>query len=137
MADPKTILIADDSDSIRTLLEMILTADAHQVTQVSDGREALNHLKDHTPDLIILDITMPFIDGLEVCSRIKRVSRLKATPVIILTAHTDPDTEKKAELVGADVLVHKPLSGKNFRTTILEMLEKREMLKAKQTQIGG
>jgi DNA-binding response OmpR family regulator len=135
MADPKKILIADDSDSIRNLLEMILTADSHEVTQVSDGREALNHLKDNTPDLIILDITMPFIDGLEVCSRIKRVSRLKATPVIILTAHTDEDTAKKAKLVGADVLVHKPLSGKNFRNTILEMLEKREFLKAKQTQV--
>lgn len=134
MAQPKQILIADDSESIRSLLEMILTAESHEVTQVSDGREALNHLKDHTPDLIILDITMPFIDGLEVCSRIKRVSRLKATPVIILTAHTDKDTQKKAKLVGADVLIHKPLSGKNFRTTILEMLEKREILKAKMTQ---
>jgi DNA-binding response OmpR family regulator len=134
MVEAKKILIADDSDSIRSLLEMILTAEAHEVTQVSDGREALAHLKDHTPDLIILDITMPFIDGLEVCSRIKRVSRLKATPVIILTAHTDEDTQKKAKLVGADVLVHKPLSGKNFRVTILEMLEKREFLKAKLTQ---
>jgi CheY-like chemotaxis protein len=124
MVEAKKILIADDSDSIRSLLEMILTAESHEVTQVADGREALLHLKDHTPDLIILDITMPFIDGLEVCSRIKRVSRLKATPVILLTAHTD----------GADVLVHKPLSGKNFRTTILEMLEKREFLKAKLTQ---
>jgi DNA-binding response OmpR family regulator len=134
MVEAKKILIADDSDSIRSLLEMILTAESHEVTQVADGREALLHLKDHTPDLIILDITMPFIDGLEVCSRIKRVSRLKATPVILLTAHTDEDTQKKANLVGADVLVHKPLSGKNFRTTILEMLEKREFLKAKLTQ---
>ncbi len=134
MVEAKKILIADDSDSIRSLLEMILTAESHEVTQVSDGREALLHLKDHTPDLIILDITMPFIDGLEVCSRVKRVSRLKATPVILLTAHTDEDTKQKANLVGADVLVHKPLSGKNFRTTILEMLEKREFLKAKLTQ---
>ncbi len=134
MGEAKKILIADDSDSIRSLLEMILTAELHEVTQVPDGREALLYLKDHTPDLIILDITMPFIDGLEVCSRIKRISRFKATPVILLTAHTDEDTKKKADLVGADVLVHKPLSGKNFRTTILEMLEKREFLKAKLTQ---
>jgi DNA-binding response OmpR family regulator len=134
MVEAKKILIADDSDSIRSLLEMILTAESHEVTQVADGREALMHLKENTPDLIILDITMPFIDGLEVCSRVKRISRFKATPVILLTAHTDEDTKKKANLVGADVVVHKPLSGKNFRTTILEMLEKHEQLKTKMTQ---
>ncbi len=135
MPDPKKILIADDSDSIRNLLDMILTAEAHEVTQVSDGREALGYLKDNTPDLIILDVTMPFVDGLEVCSRIKRVGRLKLVPVIILTAHTDDATRQKAQAVGADVLVHKPLSGKNFRNVVLEMLERGEQMKAKQTQV--
>jgi DNA-binding response OmpR family regulator len=128
MAD---ILTADDSEQIRSLLEMILTADGHNVIQTNDGRAALTWLKDNTPDLMILDVTMPFLDGIEVCSRAKRVSRLRATPIIILTAHTDDESRQRAKLAGADAFVNKPLSGKNLRQTIQEMLEKRKELKAK------
>ncbi len=129
------MLIADDSESIRSLLEMILSASGHEVVQVEDGRAALVYLKDHTPDLMILDVTMPFIDGIDICGRVKKISRLKATPVIILTAHTDEDSKKRALEAGADAFVNKPLSGKNLRATIEEMLEKRETLRMKQTHI--
>jgi DNA-binding response OmpR family regulator len=132
---PATVLIADDSESIRSLLEMILSASGHEVVQVEDGRAALVYLKDHTPDLMILDVTMPFIDGIDICGRVKKISRLKATPVIILTAHTDEDSKKRALAAGADAFVNKPLSGKNLRATIEEMLEKRETLRMKQTHI--
>jgi DNA-binding response OmpR family regulator len=130
-----TVLIADDSESIRSLLEMILSAEGHTVVQVGDGREALAYLKDNTPDLLILDVTMPFIDGIEICGRVKRISRLKASPVIILTAHTDDDSKKRALQAGADAFVNKPLAGKNLRQTINEMLEKRETMKLKQTTV--
>jgi DNA-binding response OmpR family regulator len=132
---PATVLIADDNESIRSLLEMILSAEGHTVVQVEDGRAALGYLKDNTPDLMILDVTMPFIDGIEICGRVKRISRLKATPVIVLTAHTDEDSRKRALQAGADAFVNKPLAGKNLRQTINEMLEKRETLKSKQTHI--
>ncbi len=132
---PATVLIADDSESIRSLLEMILSAEGHTVVQVGDGREALAYLKDNTPDLLILDVTMPFIDGIEICGRVKRISRLKASPVIILTAHTDEDSKKRALQAGADAFVNKPLAGKNLRQTINEMLEKRETMKLKQTTV--
>ncbi len=128
MAD---ILTADDSEQIRSLLEMILSADGHNVIQTNDGRAALAWLKDNTPDLMILDVTMPYLDGIEVCSRAKRVSRLRATPIIILTAHTDDESRQRAKLAGADAFVNKPLSGKNLRSTIQEMLVKRKDLKAK------
>jgi DNA-binding response OmpR family regulator len=132
---PATVLIADDSESIRSLLEMILSAEGHHVVQVEDGRAALAYLKDNTPDLLILDVTMPFIDGIEICGRVKRISRLKASPVIILTAHTDDESRKRALAAGADAFVNKPLAGKNLRQTINEMLEKREEMRLKQTQI--
>ena len=128
MAD---ILTADDSEQIRSLLEMILSADGHNVIQTNDGRAALGWLKDNTPDLMILDVTMPYLDGIEVCSRAKRVTRLRATPIIILTAHTDDESRQRAKLAGADAFVNKPLSGKNLRSTIQEMLLKRKELKAK------
>ena len=77
----------------------------------------------------------PFIDGIEICGRVKRISRLKATPVIILTAHTDEDSRKRALAAGADAFVNKPLAGKNLRQTIADMLEKREMQLMKQTHV--
>ncbi len=132
---PATVLIADDSEPIRSLLEMILSASGHTVVQVEDGRAALVYLKDNTPDLMILDVTMPFIDGIEICGRVKRISRLKATPVIILTAHTDEDSRRRALAAGADAFVNKPLAGKNLRQTINDMLEKRETMLMKQTHI--
>jgi DNA-binding response OmpR family regulator len=132
---PATVLIADDSESIRSLLEMILSAEGHHVVQVEDGRAALAYLKDNTPDLMVLDVTMPFIDGIEICGRVKRISRLKASPVIILTAHTDDESRRRALAAGADAFVNKPLAGKNLRQTINDMLEKREELRLKQTQI--
>jgi DNA-binding response OmpR family regulator len=132
---PATILTADDSEQIRSLLEMILSADGHHVVQVADGREALTWLKDNTPDLMILDVTMPFMDGISVCARAKKVTRLKATPIIILTAHTDDESRSRAKLAGADAFVNKPLSGKDLRGTIAEMLVKREELKAKEAQV--
>jgi DNA-binding response OmpR family regulator len=132
---PATVLIADDSESIRSLLEMILSAEGHTVIQVEDGRAALSYLKDNTPDLMILDVTMPFIDGIDICGRVKRISRLKASPVIILTAHTDDESRKRALAAGADAFVNKPLAGKNLRQTIGEMLDRREEMRMKQTQI--
>ncbi len=131
---PALILTADDSEQIRSLLEMIIEADGHRVVQVADGREALTWLKDNTPDLMILDVTMPFMDGISVCARAKKVTRLKATPIIILTAHTDDESRSRAKLAGADAFVNKPLSGKDLRGTITEMLMKREALKAQLTR---
>jgi CheY-like chemotaxis protein len=121
---PATVLVADDEISIRSLLEVILTADGHEVVTVSDGREALAYLKDHTPDLAILDIAMPFIDGLDVCSRMKRVNRLRHTPVMILTGNADDRVRSNAEYARADEVVFKPLSGKNLRQTVADLIAK-------------
>ncbi|GEM48837.1 response regulator [Deinococcus cellulosilyticus] len=117
------ILVADDETSIRTMLEMILSADGHEVISVSDGRETLEYLKNNTPDAILLDVRMPDISGLEICSRVKRVSRLKNVPVILLTAMDDQQTQREAKLARADGIIYKPLSGKNLRTRVRSIIE--------------
>ncbi|MDL2344196.1 response regulator [Deinococcus sp. MIMF12] len=120
-----TILVADDEPAIRTMLEVILSADGHEIVTVPDGKAALDYLRDHTPDALLLDVTMPQMDGFEVCSRVKQVRRLSGTPVLLLTALDDDRTRDQARLVGADDLVYKPLSGKNLRGRVKQLIEAR------------
>ena len=84
-----TILVADDEPAIRTMLEVILSADGHEIIAVADGKSALDYLRDHTPDAMLLDVKMPFMDGFEICSRVKRIKRLRNAPVLLLTGMDD------------------------------------------------
>lgn len=117
-----TILLADDSASHRSLMELVLGSEGYDIVSVADGHEALAYLKDYTPELIILDVNMPRLDGLGVCERVKHVSRLKHVPVMILTALRDAHIERRVQAARADVLVGKPLMGKDFRKLVSGLL---------------
>ncbi|HRP48214.1 MAG TPA: response regulator [Trueperaceae bacterium] len=122
--DSKTrVLVADDAEGQRLVLDMLLSVDGYEVITVADGREALDYLKDNTPDLAILDVQMPHLTGLEVCHRMKRIPRLKDVPVIILTAYRDDHIVTQARMAHADRIVYKPLEGKDFRATVREVLQ--------------
>ncbi|HEX7002496.1 MAG TPA: response regulator [Trueperaceae bacterium] len=116
------ILVADDIAGQRMVLDMLLSVDGYDVHMVEDGAEALAFLKENTPDLAIIDVRMPNVDGITVCARMKRVSRLKDVPVVILTALKDATTYEAARNAGADAIVHKPLEGKDFRQTVKDLL---------------
>lgn len=118
-----TILVADDEAAIRTMLEVILSADGHEIVAVADGKQALEYLQTHTPDAMLLDVRMPFIDGFEICSRVKRIKRLRHTPVLLLTALDDDQTRDQARMVNADELVHKPVSGRQLRARVTQLVE--------------
>ena len=122
MAQVRTVLVADDQESFTKVVEMLVSVDGHEVVRVHDGREALAWLKDHTPDLAILDVAMPHLSGIEVCERMKRVGRLKDVPVMILTGLRDDTTRDMARHAKADALVVKPLEGKDFRALVGRML---------------
>ena len=115
---PAKILVVDDDASTRTLLELILSSGGHEITLLNDGREALAYLKNNTPELIVIDVNMPVLDGIEVCSRIKKLPRFKNIPVIVLTSMNDAATRVRAIDAGASEIVYKPLTGKNFLQTI-------------------
>ncbi len=108
-----TALVADDEKSTRQLLEVVLGGD-FDVTSVSDGLKAAMHLKDTTPDLIVLDINMPEISGLELCSRLRRTKRFEHTPIVILTSDQQQRSRDEAKLYRASLFVQKPLVGKTF-----------------------
>ncbi len=120
--DKTTILVAEDNIGHPKVLELTLSAYDYEVVPTQDGREALAYLEEGTPDLIILDVNMPFVSGLEVCDHVKSDGRLKDVPVIIITSLTDEKTERAAKAVGADLMVHKPITGRNLRGMITDLL---------------
>lgn len=117
------VLAADDQEGQLVLIEMLLSIDGYDVATVQDGREALEWLAKNTPDIAILDVQMPFVDGIEICRRIKTIKRLKHVPVVVLTAMRDEGKLEAARMAGADAVIRKPLEGKDFRVTIRELID--------------
>jgi PleD family two-component response regulator len=122
VAPRASILVADDDASICQLLEVILGSH-YDVAVVRDGLAVLDFVKEHTPQLVILDVGMPQLDGLEVCSRLRRINRFVNTAIIILTADADARTRDSAKLYGADLFVQKPLHARSLLGQVRRLLE--------------
>jgi CheY-like chemotaxis protein len=118
--DTKTILVADDSAAQRRFLEILLGAEGYRVVTMEDGLEVVTYLETNTADLIIVDVNMPYMNGLEVCEACK--AALAGTPVIVLTGMHDDKTAMMARQVKADAFVTKPLLGNGFRRLVEKML---------------
>jgi DNA-binding response OmpR family regulator len=105
------ILVVDDDQEIRKLVEKILTKQGHKVSQAEDGESGLGFALLRKPDLIILDLNLPRMDGFEVCRRLKADQATRRIPVIMLTA-AFPEWEdaKKGFKLGADEYVIKPFA---------------------------
>lgn len=101
------ILVVDDEEPIRKLLRVNLSMEGYGVVTACDGKSAFRAFKKHQPDLIILDITMPGVDGLYVLDLVRQSSNV---PVIMLTARDDTITLARTLLNGADDYVSKPFS---------------------------
>jgi CheY-like chemotaxis protein len=124
-----TVLIVEDDTSLQSVLEALLGRD-YRVTIVGDGKEALEHLQWDTPNLVILDVTIPHVDGLDICSRIKRIKRFRDTRVIVMTASMDERTHDAANLAKADAFVSKPIVNEQFRKLVRELLNKSDAPKS-------
>ncbi|HEX7022145.1 MAG TPA: response regulator [Trueperaceae bacterium] len=127
-----TIVVADDDLAQRTLISSLLEPDGYRVITFDNGRDAGSYLQTHTPDLVILDIHMPYYSGLELCDRIKRVPRLQNVPVMILTSADGEFTRMQSQLIKADLMVAKPFVGGELRWTVYRMIqspEKRAVLR--------
>jgi len=104
------IFVVDDNEYNRQLLEAALSSDGYDVHQAADGQEALDRLDEVAPDLIMLDINMPVLDGLETCRRIRSQPKHNLLPIIILTAESDMSTHLASIEAGANDFVTKPFS---------------------------
>ncbi|TVR03933.1 MAG: DNA-binding response regulator [Spirochaetaceae bacterium] len=107
-----TILVVDDEPDILELISYNLEKEGHSVTTVQTGEDALHAVRTNRPDVIILDLMLPGVDGVDVCRTIKRDPELSSIPVLMLTARTE-DSDIVAGLeVGADDYITKPFSPK-------------------------
>ena len=119
------ILLVEDDKSLATLLQIILQKDGHLVMTASSGEMALDWISNSKPDLVVLDIGLPDMSGIEVCKKIKDDRKTRRIPVIILTAHIDNQTKMKANLEAhADLFLNKPLDNQDLRTAVTTLLKK-------------
>jgi two-component system alkaline phosphatase synthesis response regulator PhoP len=110
METKKTIMVVDDNPDIITIVKTILEGKGFNVLSASSGQELLNLLQGQKPDLIILDIMMPEMDGLEVLSRLKAVTETASIPVILLTAKVQYEDVLGGYKLGADYYITKPFT---------------------------
>src|SRR5919108_580619 len=110
---PPRILLVDDEQSIQTLLSYPLRKDGYEVVRASDGREALDRFTEQAFDLVVLDVMLPLIDGLEVCRRLRARS---SVPIIMLTAKSEEIDKVLGLELGADDYITKPFSMREFRS---------------------
>lgn len=118
------ILLVDDERAILTLLSYPLRKDGYEVVQASDGSEALSRFAEGRFDLVVLDVMMPKLDGLEVCRRLRSSS---AVPIIMLTAKAEEIDKVLGLELGADDYITKPFSMREFRSRVKAALRRAEM----------
>jgi DNA-binding response OmpR family regulator len=121
MADASTILLVDDEESVQKLLTYPLERDGYRVVQARDGEEALTRFGEHAVDLVVLDLMLPKLDGLEVCKRLRTSS---AVPIIMLTARDDELDKVLGLELGADDYITKPFSIREFRSRVRALLRR-------------
>jgi DNA-binding response OmpR family regulator len=116
-----TILLVDDEDSVRQVLAFPLEREGYTVVQAADGEEALRRFEEHAIDLVVLDIMLPRLDGLEVCKRLRATSTV---PIIMLTARDDELDKVLGLELGADDYITKPFSIREFRSRVRALLRR-------------
>ena len=106
---PKQVMVVDDEIGALALIAIILERNGYAVVKAQGGPVALDLLDKTTPDLFVLDVMMPEMDGIELCERIRARSSTAATPIIMLSARTDQESIDRALQIGANDYLSKPV----------------------------
>ena len=114
----KTVLIVEDSELNMRLFNDLLEAFGYRTVKTRDGRQALPLAREHKPDLIIMDIQLPEISGLEITDRLKKDEALKKIPVVAVTAFAMKGDEERIRSGGCEAYVSKPISITMFLETV-------------------
>ncbi len=122
MPQPQRILVVDDNETNRDILEARLKANGYEVLHADDGEKALAAVQQHRPDLILLDVMMPKLDGFEVCRRIKADASLSFIPIILVTARADSKDIVHGLDAGADEYLTKPIDQKALVARVKALL---------------
>jgi putative two-component system response regulator len=121
-AQPSRILVVDDARENRTLLDRLLTAQGYMVQTAEDGTAALASIAKGPPDIVLLDVTMPGLDGFEVCRRVKADPATRLTPVVLITGLSDRESRIAGIDAGADDFVNKPFDAEELKARIRSLV---------------
>ena len=119
---PKHVLAVDDEANVTRLVQLILQRAGYRVTTASDGAEALDKIREDRPDLLLSDITMPHLDGIELLRRLKADASTADIPVVVLSAKAQDADVFEAQRSGADAYLPKPFSPAQLMEAVAEAL---------------
>ena len=123
MNNRKRILIIEDEEQMVEMLKMRLEANNYEVLSTDDGKKGLEMAQKQNPDLIILDLMIPKMDGFKVCGLLKRDSRYSRIPIILFTARAQESDKRMGKEIGADAYITKPFEPKVLLEKIEELLK--------------
>jgi len=123
----QSVLVVDDEPQARSMMRLIMVRAGFDVLEAKDGYEALDEVERQVPDLMILDIMMPGIDGFYVCQRLRADDRTAELPIIVLSAKTDADSIKRGKEVGATMYLTKPVSPDELTRHVREVINSQDI----------
>lgn len=124
--NPKKVLIVDDEEFVRQLIQIKLKFCGIETVEAGNGVEAIEKAVSERPDLILLDVMMPKMNGFEACQRLKANKETSHIPIIMLTARGDPSAKERGENAGALEYLTKPFSPQKLAERVLEILKEFE-----------
>jgi CheY-like chemotaxis protein len=122
----KTLLLADDSVTIQRVVELTFAHEDIRVVSMSDGQRAVSWLDAERPDIVLVDVAVPEVDGYEVAAHVRKSSRLKQVPVLLLAGAFEPVDEARARAIGCDGVIVKPFEPKQLVERVRELLADRK-----------
>lgn len=123
MAAPQpTVLIVEDSDDIRSLLKMFLEMKGCHVLEAEDGQQAVERAPQEKPDLILMDLSMPVLNGWDATRQLRQISAMKDTPIVALSAHCRDGMRQEAIDAGCNDCVSKPIDDKTLEKLLSQFL---------------
>lgn len=122
MDNKKTILIVDDSETNVMLLRNIVEGAGYNAIAASNGKEALSTAEKVMPDMILLDLMMPYVNGFKFLEMVKEIEKLKQIPVYVITAKIETSELRKAVQLGAEGYMVKPIKIKRLKETISQLI---------------
>ena len=120
---PRLVLVVDDESRMRRFIRMNMELEGYQIIEAENGLIALEQIRQHTPDLVIMDVMMPEMDGFETLKLLREISTV---PVILLTVKSDEDDKIQGLSLGADDYITKPFSPRELVTRVTAVLRRAE-----------
>ncbi len=117
------ILVVDDSEDMRDLLQRLLERAGYRVVLAADGQASLTQAKRHHPDLVLMDLSLPDMDGWEAVRHLRKMREFRTTPIIAVTAHVSPQEEERAMAAGCTAHIGKPFDTRVLLQSIARLLK--------------